>query len=154
MSKVLVRAGTVVDAISLAPRLRANDARELTLSNGPDLEDTLQNAVAVSCECFAAEEDGKVIALWGMAQPVPDTGVPWFVGSDETAKHPRKVIQFGKEMVKRWESRCSLMMNYTHVENTVHHRWLAHIGFSFMPGTVPVGASSSPFLHFYRYSNV
>jgi hypothetical protein len=127
------------------------------LSAGPDLETTLLDSVLHSDECFAGVLEGRVIALWGISLLPLDgkqVGVPWLVASPEALKFPMKLVGIGKEMVARWEHQCDYMTNLTHAENTVHHRWLDRIGFTFTPGTTPVGTHQAPFRQFYRYSNV
>lgn len=153
MSCVSIRPGTVADAISLAPRLRDDDREELLLSQGDDLEKTLKDSVESSYECFAAELDGKVIALWGIALvPEKGWGIPWMLGSPESTQFPLKLVSIGKEAVSRWEPLCDVMTNLTYQGNVVHHRWLERIGFQFAPQEIPVGDSQAPFRQFYRHS--
>lgn len=153
MTKPVIRKGTIEDARSLAPRLRPEDALELTLSHGPDLFATLVESIRFSSECFAAEEGGVVIALGGFGVVEgTEMGVPWLVGSPEVLRHPVTLVAAGRVAVERWEKQCTLMSNLTHEDNHVHHRWLRHLGFSFTNGTFPVGESSAPFKQFYRYS--
>jgi len=155
MTSLVIRAGRVADALSLAPRLRPEDATELTLARGPDVERTLLDSILFSSECYTAEEDGKVIAIGGFGSVTTNgscVGIPWMVGSPECLKYPKKLVEYGLASVARWESMCDVMSNVTHKDNVVHHRWLRRIGFSFLPNEVPVGDSGAPFLQFYRHS--
>lgn len=149
----IIRPGVHEDASTLAPRLRPQDALELTLSDGPDLASTLARSVAFSTDCWAAEEDGRVIALggFGVAEGTA-IGIPWMVGSPEVTKYPVKLVSVGREAVARWEPLCEVMMNFSHAENRLHHRWLERIGFTLAKDPIPWGHAGAPFIQFYRYS--
>lgn len=156
MTKPLIRKATREDCIDLAPRLRPEDATELTLSSGPNLKRTLLESLKFSSECFVAEEEGKVICIWGFGTFLYEdnktkVGVPWMVGSPEMMNYPVTIVAAGRASVDRWEKQCDCMCNLTHIDNTIHHKWLKHIGFEFMPDVVPTGPTQAPFLQFYRY---
>lgn len=158
MSKAVdIRPATRADCHDIAPRLREEDALELRLSSGKEPLQSLLDTFAFSSECFVAEEDGLVIAIGGFGtfihKGTKDTtvGVPWLVGTPEMLNHPVTLVAAGRVAVDRWESQCECLCNLTHAENTVHHRWLRHIGFEFMPDVVPTGPTGAPFLQFYRY---
>lgn len=153
MSKVTIRPGTVEDAVSLGPRLREEDAMELTLTSAGTPTDILKESLEFSDECFSAVVDGVVIAMGGFAlEPKTSMGIPWLVGSPEIERHPVTLVAAGRSAVDRWEKQCTVMANVTHQDNVVHHRWLKAIGFTFLDAVVPLGPSKAPFLQFYRYS--
>lgn len=153
MSKPLIRPGTLQDCLSLAPRLRPEDALELELASGKTPLEVLKESLEVSSECFAAEADGLVIAMGGCRYiEEMSVGVPWLVGSPEILNHPVSLVAAGRVAVDRWGKNCSVLCNLTHAENHVHHRWLRHIGFSFMPDPWPMGPTRAPFLQFFRHS--
>jgi len=152
MTKPVIRPGTVADAISLAPRLRPEDALEISLTSEDSLEKTLLDSLEQSTECFAAEVDGLVIAMGGFRLLPGRIGIPWMVGSPEIEEYPVSMVAAGRVAVDRWASQCDVMANVTHKDNVVHHRWLRHIGFTFLPEEVPVGPQRAPFLQFYRHS--
>lgn len=149
--KPVVRLARPEDCLSLAPRLRAEDAVELELATGKTPLEALKESLEVSAEAFAAEADGVVVALWGCSFQ-NGAGSPWMVGSPEVLNYPVTFVAIGRVAVDRWSRSCSVLHNLTHTENTVHHRWLRHIGFSFAPDVVPCGPAEAPFLHFYRHS--
>lgn len=150
MREVVIRPGRVADALSLSPGLREEDRLELQEASGPDVEKALIEAVLSSFECFAGVEGEKVIAIGGLCL-AGRIGIPWLVCSPEAVRHPKKLVEVGREAISRWEHLCELMVNFTHPANTVHHRWIERIGFHFSPGMVPVGPNKTPFKHFYRY---
>lgn len=152
MTKPLIRPGTVADAISLATRLRPEDALEITLTSEDPIEKALIESLKLSTECFAAEVDGLVIAMGGFRLLPGRIGIPWMVGSPEIEDHPVSMVAAGRVAVDRWASQCDVMANVSHQDNVVHHRWLVHIGFTFMPEVVPVGPQRAPFRQFYRHS--
>ena len=153
MKALTFRPATEQDAISLAPRLRPEDTLELFLANGMATEDSLKESVAISTECTAACEGDVVVALYGFCLIEGTTiGAPWLVCAPELLKHRKVLVTEGKASVQRWAPLCTYMTNFTHADNHVHHSWLRHIGFTFMPEEVPMGASKAPFLQFYRHS--
>ena len=156
--RLTIRKALRTDCHAIAPRLREEDAKELLLSSGKEPIESLLDSFSFSSETFVAEEDGQVIAIWGFGTFIYEeagkktlVGVPWMVGTPEMMKHPVTIVAAGRVAVDRWESQCDCLCNLTHVENTVHHRWLRHLGFQFMPDVVPTGPSKAPFLQFYRY---
>lgn len=153
MSRVSIRAGKVADAIALAPRLRPEDALEVSLATGEDVEKSLLDSVRLSDECFAGVLGGQVIALGGVTF-IKGWGIPWLVASPEALKFPITLVDAGRAAVARWEKSCDVLFNYTHVDNVTHHKWLKHIGFTVVSEAVPYGASQEPFFQFYRHSNV
>lgn len=152
MTKPTIRPGTEADAISLAYRLRREDALEIILTSPDPLEETLLESLKHSTECFAAEVDGLVIAMGGFRLLPNRIGIPWMVGSPEIEEYPVSMVAAGRAAVDRWASQCDVMANVTHKDNVVHHRWLRHIGFTFLEEEVLVGAQRAPFLQFYRHS--
>lgn len=153
MSKPLIRPATLADILDLAPRIREEDALELALASGKTHLEVLKESLEVSDECFAAEDNGLVIAVGGCRYLEGTTiGVPWLVGSPEILNHPVSLVAAGRVAVDRWGKNCTVLCNLTHSENHVHHRWLRHLGFSFSPDPWPLGPTQAPFLQFYRHS--
>lgn len=153
MTGPLIRPGRLQDAVALAGRLRRADALEALLATGDGEFDVLTSSVALSNECWAAEDGGKVIAVGGVTFDYErNLGYPWLMGSDEMLKYPVTLVKVGREAVARWAPRCRTLMNYVHAENEVHIRWLKRIGFT-MGQTIPeFGEGKAPFIHFYRES--
>lgn len=151
---LVIREGTVADALSLSSRLRIADLREIILTAGPDVERTLVASVECSVECWAAEEHGVVIALGGLSMASSDVpiGIPWLLGSDEVLKYPIRLVKEGRLAVARWESLCEVLTNMVHRDNRVHIEWLKKIGFSLGPTVPEWGEGKAPFIQFYRYS--
>lgn len=148
MSGIIIRKGTPADAESLTPRLRAADALEAHLAGA-----TLAGSMALAAEVWAAEEDGKVIALAGLALiEGTDIGLPWMVGSDELSKHPVSLVREGLAFVARWERRCSVLTNFVHAENTASIEWLQRLGFTMGQRFPQFGPHKAPFIHFSRNS--
>lgn len=153
MSTVKFRRGTLEDALSLAPNLRPEDVEEVSLSHGVPPEVSLSESVVASKECFTAYEGDTILAMGGFAlSPCGSFGMPWLVGTPEMVKHPKVLVEEATIRVRLWGLQVPLLMNYSHVRNTVHHRWLKRIGFTLQPTPVPYGPSQAPFIFFYRYS--
>lgn len=150
MSRVSFRPATEEDARAIARRLRPEDALELYLSSGPNIEQTLLDSVGLSDECFAAEADGAVIALGGVGF-IADFAIPWLVCTPEALRFPKLMVEEARKAIARWDKRGAVrMFNFSHADNTVHHRWLEHLGFTFDPHPHLRGELQTPFRHFYR----
>lgn len=151
MSELTFRDATPDDGSDLAPRLRHADLEELKRSQGRwlNVEQVLRTSVRVSDLCWAGEDDGQVIMLFGVVGrsllgthgPV---GVPWMLGSDEVLKHSKAMVKQAREFTVRMHERYPYLVNYVDRGNTVSKRWLRRMGFVLYPA-VPFGMEGKPF---------
>lgn len=143
------------DLPGFAEKIRPADRVELLLSNGCDIQETLEYSVRLSDECFVAEtpEDG-VLCLFGVGPAQePAVGIPWMVGTDAMLKHPKGLIQGGRWATERWLEKYPTLVNFVHAANAVSIAWLQHIGFSLGQLVPNYGVGQAPFYQFYRHRN-
>jgi len=103
--------------------------------------------------CWAAEEeDGEVIALFGVAGasllgehgPV---GSPWLLGSDKLDRHAKTLVRAGKKYVGLIHEKYPYLANYVDKRNTISKRWLRRLGFTIHP-PIPRGPMGMMFHRF------
>ncbi|WP_428661374.1 hypothetical protein [Reyranella sp.] len=147
---VVIRPATAEDCHDIAPRLRSADAQELLAATGspPDvsLPSTLRWHPSV------VELEGRPEAIMGCARLDDIEGVPWFASTDVPVSPRWRVafLRYSRQVVDDWQRTFPLLHNFTDARNTVHHRWLKRIGFTFLARHERFGALGLPFLEFVR----
>lgn len=153
MSRTEIRQATLEDVIALAFRLRKEDFEEAVLLGGPDVLASLTLSLKASAECYAGLVDGQVVALWGVSFENHE-GFPWLMASDGVEEFPILLTKVGRTITSRWLKRCSILHNWSSINNVVHHNWLKLLGFTLGDVVENFGVAKAPFLHFYRRNNV
>lgn len=154
VSELTFRQATSDDGADLSTRLRHADLEELKRSQGRwlNVEQVLRASVRTSDLCWAGEDDGRVIMLFGVVGhsllgehgPI---GVPWMLGSDEVLQHSKAMVKKAREFVELMHARYPYLVNYVDRGNTVSKRWLRRMGFVLYPA-VPFGMEHKPFHRF------
>lgn len=147
-----IRPAARVDALSLAPRLRAADAGEF-LAHARCPTAGLLRAVALSPLAWAIEAPGgRPISLFGFAPIDQDTACPWLVAAEDlVTTHRAWFIRQSAAIVALGDHRWSRFFNYVDARNTVHVRWLRWVGFRVLPAA-PHGPYGLPFHAIHRSS--
>jgi hypothetical protein len=128
-----VRPARPEDARDLAPRLRPADVREIRALRGEEPSRVLEEGLAWSTACFAAEDDaGLLVALFGAG---PDggqdaAGLIWLLASPELERNGRDFLRQCRHWVDRLHEHCPRLGNVVDARNDVHLRWLAWCGFT------------------------
>ncbi len=135
----------------LAANLRSADTKELiaTYGNTQFLEG-LQRSVALSDETRLCEGDGFPMVLWGIIQFSPKVAAIWCCATPNVVKFRRPFVQESRAVLQRWfDERPTLqsMINFSHAENVLHHKWLRSCGATVFP-SVPNGPLGEPFSPF------
>lgn len=128
-----IRDATERDLLELAPNLRAADHREILASFGESPEEALLYSLRMSPICKVGVDEEGVAGVFGCG-PHPENklvGVPWLMGTDRMARN----VKWFMRTAKIWKALFHL--NYPHLwnlvdsRNTVHVRWITHMGFTF-----------------------
>ena len=130
-----VRKATKEDAISLAPRLREIDKRELVISTGStDIESILTEGIEISSACFVAvDSDDIPHIIFGVSPTsVSFTGCVWMVGTEAIKENWRQLLRETRQWVERLSTNYKLLINSVYVKNPIHLRWLKWAGFTFI----------------------
>lgn len=83
---------------------------------------------------------------------VEDRGAPWFLGSDETYRHGRALLEIGPEAIERMHAGFRRLENSVSVGNGRAIRLLARWGFTI--GADPFVVGGVEFVRFWRESDV
>lgn len=113
--------------------LRRADIRELKASTGMGTWDALKYSVQHSNEWteIAYDSDtGEVLSVFGLAS-YQGAGIPWMVGSPSMLKHKNLLMRYSKKVIAEMLEIFPVIANYVDSRNTVHIRWLKHMGFKF-----------------------
>ena len=115
----------------IANRMRQID-RDECAAFGHSPKTALRNGLRASTEAWTAKVDGVPACMFGLV-PVSileGEATPWFLGSDETYRHPRDMIVTGEALVSYWLESWRHLSNYVAVENVKAIRLLERWGFS------------------------
>ncbi|MCA2979537.1 MAG: hypothetical protein INH37_14775 [Myxococcaceae bacterium] len=126
---------------------------ELEAATGRPATDVVVRSVAISSMCWVAAERGVPMTIFGAA-PMPRhedfVGVPWLVATPALIPHAVPFLRRCAPFLDEMQRRYPLLVNYTDARNTVHHRWLRWLGFTFIRRHERMGAAGIPFIEFVR----
>lgn len=147
MVEVTIRPVRPGDAERLAAHLRAPDVDEIVAARGHrDLAATVAQSVRVSSLCWAAEFDGQLACLFGMA-PIDllgNRGAPWLLGTPLLDRHPSVLMRHCRDYIGEMLAARSHLLNYVDARNTRSIRWLRRLKFTIHEAR-PYGAEGRPF---------
>lgn len=126
---MLVRRAVTSDPARLADRLRKEDALEC-LELGAQPLKALESSLAVAHEAWAAEQDGKVIALWGYgATGLSGEAEVWLLTAPEIERHKREFLSLNREFLDYVMALHGSVVCHVHADYDRAVRWLAWLGF-------------------------
>ena len=134
----------------------AEDAAEVVASSGSSPHMVLLDSVDASVVCGAAEWDGSVHAIFGVA-PLPGeplVGVPWLLGSDAVLTNGVPFLRDSAAFVENWQRTWPVLMNCVDARHTRARRWLRWLGFVEVARHETYGAAGIPFIQFERVRRV
>ena len=136
------------DVFILKDKLRAEDVQECQ-AVGLTPTKALVDAYALSELCYTAKVNGKPEAMFGVSSfRQPDgCGAVWYLGSDESFKHPIALVKGGRKYVEEWLEKFNILYNRVDARNVRHVEWLKCVGFKFTGSVIINGYE---FLNFYR----
>src|SRR5260221_10065260 len=119
------RPATAEDARELAGRLRAADRAEIQAAVGLDAALVLAEGVALSRPCWAvADEDGSLLALFGVIPADGDSGRVWLLGSDELAGHWRAGLRHSRGWGEEVDGGHDRPLEYIDGPDELHIPWV------------------------------
>lgn len=131
----LIRQSTKQDMTRVAIEMREEDVNEC-FANGHFPLDALYLGFNNGITYTLLEPSGKPAGVLGVTKshPVANDGLIWMLGTPAIEKYPMTFLRRCKPVLDRLydESGCDLLWNHTHKPNTVHHKWLKWLGFSFL----------------------
>lgn len=131
------------DIEHLSQNIRPEDLQEILAATGnKDPYPGLRYSVENSEEALAgALTGGPAEVLWGISPFSDRAALIWAIASAEVDNHKIAFLRNSRSVIARWfEERPNVeyLVNFTHGENTVHHKWLEWLGATLYPPT-PVG---------------
>lgn len=146
------RPAIILDCDDLAPRMRAQDAKEVWHSHGMTPFEALSFSFMRAVEANTIiSDDGEIIGMFGVGQFAPNVGIPWLLASDGLPKVAKEFIPQSQQWIERVHERYDLLFNYVYANNTTSIRWLKWLGFSFIRKIDDFGTNPAPFIEFARH---
>lgn len=149
VNKLKFKKSNLSEVCLLAPRLRADDKKEVMLA-GSDPVTSLENGIKYSTECISVYSPKyQIIGMFGyMVQP-NKTAVVWFLGSDEIEKYPFTFVREGKKFINNLTELGLTLVNYVYSENETHIKYLLALGFT-IEFDKPIFVNTAKFYPFYK----
>lgn len=143
---ITYRGGTLEDAEWLAPRLRDADRAECWAAQGLPAATTLRRSVEASSVLIAAEVDGELAALFGIAPlgVMAGHGAPWMLATPLADQHARAWLRDAPQWLRLIGDGWSVLRNHVDARNARSVRWLRRMGFK-VGQAAPWGWAGLPF---------
>lgn len=114
----------------LAPRLRAEDCREVWASHRQLPLEALLVSLRSSPLAWTCLLEDEPAFSWGVAGKLGEnTGRPWLLASPDLLRVRRDFLLLSRKYVELMQQRFPLLENYVHGANLLSRRWLAWCGF-------------------------
>lgn len=150
MGEVTFRRPTPLDALVLAATMRQLDYDEVVAASGPGVVETLRRSLTYSTSAVAADLDGKLLALFGIA-PVgmlSGTAAPWCLATPALETKAGMLTRVARGYFKAAQRDYPRLVNYVDARNLPSIAWLKIMGFTLPPEPVPFGWAQLPFYRF------
>lgn len=147
----LIRETVPGDADLLAPRLRAEDIREIQASGGDPL-DALRSGFTLSSDILTVEDEGLPVIMAGVV-PTSDplVGSVWLLSSDFITNNPIAFLRRSPWFLNSFHRKFPVLANMVHSENMVHVKWLMWMDFHMLR---EVNVNGEKFYEFARLRHV
>jgi len=128
-----IRKTTVEDVVYVADNMRTEDVEECK-ANGFSPFDALWKGYNADGVCYTmVDPEGKPAGLLGVSL-LATSGLIWLLGTPSIEQYGITFLRQCKPFLERLfeEANRDLLWNYTYKLNTLHHKWLKWLGFSFV----------------------
>ena len=143
---IAIEPATFDHVLDLAPRMRAEDRREIWASRLMTPHRALMASIrAAPAWCWIAGE--SVQCMFGIVPSRPGTGIPWLLGSEDLPNRSFSFLRACRPIFSIARQGYALLFNYVDARNRLSLAWLRWLGFSSFPA-VPMGPFSLPFHRF------
>lgn len=130
-----VRPSVASDVAFIAANMREGDVEEVRACGHEPLT-SLYLGYHLSTVCYTLTDfDGTPFAMLGVnMDAASQTGSIWMLGTKGIEDVKVTFLRRCRKALSRIyeETGAELLFNYTYAENTVHHKWLKWLGFSFI----------------------
>jgi hypothetical protein len=141
---------TRADAVSLAPRLRESDKREIMAAYGMEPEAALLDSLEVSDAdmVWAARLEGDSEVMFGVNYLGGGAGGIWMVGSDRIYENPRNFMIHCWHYLAVMHKRYPYLTNFVDVRHQAALRWMRNLGFEAVQFIPKFGHEGRPFIQY------
>jgi hypothetical protein len=128
--KITFRQAVPADAERLLADIRHDDLVEINCCHDDPLK-VIADGIAMSEKCWAAEEDGHLLAVFGVAgvKDHAEIGVPWLIGTELLGRRGKLFKMYGKQFIESMKEGRKILYNVVHSKNLKSIRWLESLGF-------------------------
>lgn len=139
----------------MSPRLREADKIECDAALGVPPLVALSAAVQSGHRAWTfCPDSGEPVGMFGVtASPVPQVGIVWMCSTPAIHTHAFEFLIGAPPIVDAMNEEFPVLTNLVDARNTLHHKWLRRMGFSFLRKLEKWGARSVPFYEFARLQN-
>ena len=142
-----------IDVVRFASLLRLADLREIEASTGLPPEVALMQSIDGSDTSRAVYSvlDNAPLAIFGIGAADTGVGVPWMGGTDASASYGKSLVKEGRRWLDKQHEDYPILTNIVDARNTVHLRWVRHMGFTLCEPRTGLGVDPSvPFVQIIR----
>jgi hypothetical protein len=133
---------------TIANRMRAIDKLECTMF-GRTPKQALRLSIMSAALAWTVKIDGRAEAMMGAAcvSSIEGIGSPWLLMTDVAVRHPRALVELGRDYTDTMQHRFARLENRVHGDNFVAIRWLSRLGYTIGPVAMVLG---QPMRDFWR----
>jgi len=122
----------------LAANLRSADIKELYATYGHlRIPEVVRKCFELSDRSRVGVNDSdKPVVAFGVKRFSPACAVVWAFGTPEIRRYSIPFIRYSRPVLQDWFEELpdiQYFLNFSHSENTLHHRWLAWVGAELLP---------------------
>ena len=146
------------DGVILGPNLRQADKDEIQAAVGGEPSEVLVESIRLSGNTSYTVKDLETdtpLACFGTAPFDMNTGVVWFLGSNELFKKSRiSFLRNSEFWVEKLFGNFSTLFNVVDSRNKLHIRWLKWLDFKFIADIPEFGTEKRMFHQFVKYKSL
>jgi hypothetical protein len=146
-----IRGVRETDIPFLVNNLRSADIKELiaTFGDNDHLGNLRFSVLKSSYSRVGVNDRDEPVVIWGMS-PFKKTGIIWASATPEIERYRVPFLKGCRPVIREmfeFQPHTEHLINFTHGNNTLHHRWLKWCHAEVLP-EVPFGAKGEPFRPF------
>jgi hypothetical protein len=115
---------------AIVPYLRRANVEEIWAECALSPAFAVSYSIAYSRVAWAAELDGKPIAVFGVGTGENGAGIPWLVATNEIERHPVLFYRMSKRLFSSVRDGYTYLENWVDARNVLSLRWLKWLGFT------------------------
>lgn len=147
----IVERATLADAEWLAQNLREADRQELIGLTGDNPLDTLRRSVIMGRPSLALKtNEGELLAILSVVPWGSNLGFVGLSGTPAIEETRMAFLRGSRDVLAELDKKFDTLCNVCDARNTVHHRWLKWLGFTFIARHETYGAGGIPVFEFAR----